>query len=481
MKLRPRLTLFTVLLVILVMTFTSLATLFSLRYLLKKEMKSNQLTHFNHFFEVCHDNLYVGDDLGVTTYSESLEKSVPGLAFALFNDNSRSQIRLGGLESLERFRKFNPSCLTEEPEFPLKEVPSHVKETPYGTVVYFCKPLKLSNIKNQMIRGHVFLGFNGEFIKSELNRIINRMWKTVFWSVVLVLIMSLGMAYILAGKLTEPIAHLTEGAKAIGEGNLDTQIPIESTDELGFLAQEFNLMAVKLKELDQLKDDFISSVSHELRSPLSAISGYVELLRSKPLEEIDLERREKALRIIQQSTDRLAHFISDILDLAKLKSGHIELARRPLDFNDLTEEILGLFQPLFEKKRLAIANDIPKDLPMISADVDKIRQVITNLISNALKFTPSGGKIRIGARNQSEFIEIFVQDTGVGVPEKAKEAIFERFKQVKEVRDQVEGTKGTGLGLAIAKGIVEWHGGRIWIESELNKGTTVYFTLPNQA
>jgi signal transduction histidine kinase len=297
----------------------------------------------------------------------------------------------------------------------------------------------------------------------------------------LVLLFGLVLAYILASKITKPIRHLTEGAKAIGEGHLDTQIPIESTDELGFLAQEFNYMAVKLRELDQLKDDFVSSVSHELRSPLSAISGYVELLRNKPLEEIAPEKREKALSIIQESTSRLTHFINDILDLAKLKSGHVDLRQQPFDILTATEDIVQLYQPLLENKQVRLVRDIPSDIPVITADDDKMRQVITNLLSNALKFTPNGGKIRIGARNHTEFIQISVQDTGVGVPKEALEAVFERFHQVKGARDQVTGQKGTGLGLAIAKGIVEAHGGRIWMESEVGQGTTVHLTLPNRA
>jgi signal transduction histidine kinase len=144
----------------------------------------------------------------------------------------------------------------------------------------------------------------------------------------------------------------------------------------------------------------------------------------------------------------------------------------------MVDEIVGLFHPLLEKKSIQLALDIPDALPDVQVDEDKIRQVLTNLLSNALKFTPTQGKIRIAAKNQSEFMRISVQDSGVGVPEDQKEAIFERFRQVKQPNAVVTGQKGTGLGLAIAKGIVEAHGGRIWVESELGKGTVFHFTLP---
>ncbi len=481
MRLRPRLTIFTISLVVLVVACTSLSTILSFRYLLRQEMKSNQQTLFQNFLGACQDVLYLGDDLAIQAYSESLEKSVPGLAYAVFVDHSRVGIQIGGVESLQRFRKNNPECGSTE-EMSQKGVP-FVRDVNTGSERwrYYCQQMSLTNIRGIQSVGTVYLGFNMDILESELAKIIDRMWVVLTWLMVIVLTFGLILAYMLASKITKPIRHLTEGAKAIGEGYLDTQIPIESTDELGFLAQEFNYMAVKLRELDQLKDDFVSSVSHELRSPLSAISGYVELLRSKPLTEITPEKREKALGIIQESTSRLTHFINDILDLAKLKSGHVDLRQQPFDANAATEDIAQLFQPLFEKKTVRLTRDISPDVPVITADDDKVRQVLTNLLSNALKFTPAGGRIRIGARNHTEFIQFSVEDSGIGVPKDALEAVFERFHQVKGSREQVVGQKGTGLGLAIAKGIVEAHGGRIWMESELGRGTTVHFTLPNRA
>jgi signal transduction histidine kinase len=154
------------------------------------------------------------------------------------------------------------------------------------------------------------------------------------------------------------------------------------------------------------------------------------------------------------------------------------VAKRPLDIRELSEEIFHLFHPLAEKKQIQTLTDIPAQLPPILADPDKIRQVLTNLVSNALKFTPAGGRIRITAKNQGEFVRISVEDTGIGIPEEAKNAIFERFRQLTNVMPDGSKVKGTGLGLAIAKGIVETHGGRIWVESELGRGSFFHFTLP---
>jgi signal transduction histidine kinase len=214
---------------------------------------------------------------------------------------------------------------------------------------------------------------------------------------------------------------------------------------------------------------------------LSAISGYVELLTSKPLEQVTPEKRMKAFNIIQESTSRLTGFINDILDLAKLKSGRVEIRKSPFSIKSAAEEILGLFAPLFDKKKIQSFSYIDGTVPVIQADEEKLKQVITNLISNALKFTPESGAISISVHEDGEMLTVSVSDTGIGIPKDYLGQIFERFKQVPGTREKIGGPKGTGLGLAIAKGIVEAHGGKIWAESEPGKGSTFRFTLPKAA
>lgn len=477
MRLRPRLTFFTIFLVLAVVAFTSLTTILSLRGFLREETKANQITWVNNFKRTCEDALYLGDDLAIQAYSESLEKSIPELAYALFQDQTRGNIHIGGLESVARFKKLNPICEGELVEGK-NSLLMQDAETGAERWRHFCFPIAQASIRGDTIQGSIRLGFNINLTESKLESIVKRMWSHMMWGMSVVLGFGLLVAFFLSRRLTRPISHLTEGAKAIGEGHLETQIPVESADELGFLAQEFNLMAARLRELDQLKDDFISSVSHELRSPLSAISGYVELLQSKSLTGMSDEKIKKALGIMQESTVRLSHFINDILDLAKIKSGHVDLDPKPISLLETAEEVIGLMQPLLEKKEILWAIDIPGNIFKVLADGEKIRQVLINLVSNALKFTPSRGKIRIMARNQTDSILVSVQDTGVGVPEESRETIFERFRQAPRVKGAFTTQKGTGLGLAIAKGIIEAHGGRVWVESEVGKGSTFHFTLP---
>jgi len=286
-------------------------------------------------------------------------------------------------------------------------------------------------------------------------------------------------AFILAQLMSRPIKKLTEGAKSIGQGNLEQKISVKSRDELGDLAGEFNRMAKKLKELDQMKDDFVSSVSHELRSPLTSIKGYVDfILRGKagPLNKKLIEY----LTIVKNNTSRLGMFINDILDLAKIEARRFDLGKEALELPPLIEEMVTFFQPQAEEGKIQLEAVVPTSVSLVSADPDKLRQVFTNLLSNAFKFTPEGGKITIEAKNSASenFVEIAVKDTGAGIAQEELKKVFDKFQQIKPSEGKVKKVKGTGLGLAIVRGIVEAHGGRIWIESQLNKGSNFIFTLP---
>lgn len=473
MKLRTRFSLFTVALVAIVVAITSVFTIYFLQQLLRLEMKGNQLSLLNNFRKVCEESIITHDDLLLINFTASLNKTVPGLVYASFYD-SRRALTLGSSPVFQRLFRSIEVRSASPPETRW----TVLKDPEVGSVLDVATPVTFEGKE----RGTARLGFDVRVLEASLRKTVERIQRIVGAVALVAMAIGLGSALWLALQLTRPIHQLAQGAQAIGEGRLETQIPVNRRDELGFLAQEFNSMAIKLKELDQLKDDFVSSVSHELRSPLAAISGYVELLMSRPLDEISPEKRQKAFGIIQESTSRLSHFINDILDLAKIKAGHIELRKMPFDIRKAADEIKGLFAPVFEKKELAFHVDVAPDVPVIPADEDKIRQVITNLVSNALKFTPSGGRIGIVARANGRDVVVSVTDTGIGIPVESLKDVFDRFKQVKGQKDRMPSApKGSGLGLAIAKGIVEAHGGRIWVESEFNKGSQFKFTLPKES
>ncbi|OGR82410.1 MAG: hypothetical protein A2901_06895 [Elusimicrobia bacterium RIFCSPLOWO2_01_FULL_54_10] len=203
----------------------------------------------------------------------------------------------------------------------------------------------------------------------------------------------------------------------------------------------------------------------------------------KPIDKLNPEKAKKALDIIQESTTRLTLFVNDILDVAKIKAGKMELHKTDFSVRETADSIFSLFQPLFQKKNIRAALEVPADLPLIPADGEKIRQVIQNLLSNAFKFTPEEGSITLTASREEDgqpVIRVQIKDTGPGIPKEHQGLIFGKFQQVPGTKDSVKGPKGTGLGLAIVKGIVESHGGKVGFTSEPGQGTTFFFTLPVQ-
>lgn len=283
-------------------------------------------------------------------------------------------------------------------------------------------------------------------------------------------------AVLMAYAIFRPIEHLREGALRIGTGALDHRIEITSRDELGELAEDFNVMAAKLQELDRLKQDFVSNVTHELRSPLTSLRGYVEYLLREGAGPLNDEQRE-SLVVVKNNSLRLARFIDNLLDVAKIESRKVELHKEEIDLRALAEEMRVVFRPQSKERNIPLDNEVPAALPHLWADADKVTEILTNLVSNAFKFTPDGGRVSIAAQDEGALVHVRVVDTGEGLPPEALEAVFNKFEQVRPTSGLARKTKGTGLGLTIVKGFVEAHGGKVWIESAPGKGTTVHFTL----
>ncbi|MBL0057628.1 MAG: HAMP domain-containing histidine kinase [Elusimicrobia bacterium] len=467
MKLRARLSLFTGLIIVFLVGNISISTLFLLRKVFLAEVRNNQETTLKNFSRVCEESQVLRDPVIVANYIDSLQKSLPGLAYAAFA-NEESKRMLGDTPKFREIYPFVSQALVGGPARQIVRTPAgeEILEVS-GEVKHGGDPLGMARV-----------GFFQTYVEAAIAEKVGRVQRIVMAVAVVSLLFAILATLAMSAQITRPLHLLADGAKAIGDGNLDTQISIERRDELGFLAHEFNVMAVKLKEVDQLKDEFVSSVSHELRSPLAAISGYVELMTRKPLEQIPVEKRTKAFNIILDSTNRLTQFINDILDLAKLKAGRVDVRKTSFHVPKALEDTLNLFQPLLDKKKMTGRSLADASLPILLADEEKIRQVITNLVSNAYKFTPEGGTLTLDARDTGGELTVSVADTGIGIPKEFIGHLFERFKQVPGTREKMGGPKGTGLGLAIAKGIIEAHGGRIWAESELGRGTTFLFTIP---
>ena len=360
--------------------------------------------------------------------------------------------------------------------------------------------------------------------------VMSQLFNMIFLVTIATLILTSGIGILLATSISNPLSHMVSVIRRLEKGALNARSNLISNDELGVLSVSFDRMAMeieknrhdledlnrnlefrvaektenltkayerlqysnqnlavanrelelankKLKELDQLKSDFISVVSHELRTPLTSIKAFTELIIIKP--RMTGEKRTRLLSIINSETDRLARLINDILDLTKIEAGKLSWHVTRVSLKEIIQNSVTNMQSLAENKSLSVNMNLPPSLPVLYGDRDRLIQVITNILSNAVKFTHDGGTISIDAfaedvpRHQ---IVVKISDTGVGIPSRDFDIIFEKFRRSGDVL--TTHAEGTGLGLAITKQIVEYHGGRIWAESTPGKGSSFSFTLP---
>jgi signal transduction histidine kinase/DNA-binding response OmpR family regulator len=332
---------------------------------------------------------------------------------------------------------------------------------------------------------------------------INRLLVATSSLTIISMLVSILVAVWLASRITRPLEELTAGAKGLAEGHFDRRIAMVSGgDELQILATTFNYMTERLKEnvdqleesnkklaavneelkeLDRMKSDLLANVSHELRTPLTAIKGYTDYILDGKLGPVT-EKQERGLVVVQRNLERLSKSINALLDFSRMEAGRITLNVQPFSFLQLAEQIFSTLRSELERKRLAFSLQVDPELPHVIADRDKLSQVIENLVINAIKFTPEGGRITIAAARGEvagrAIAEVRVADTGIGIPETQLAKIFNRFHQVDGSTTRRFG--GVGLGLAIVKSILDAHVANIVVESEVGRGTSFRFQLPLQ-
>ena len=246
--------------------------------------------------------------------------------------------------------------------------------------------------------------------------------------------------------------------------------PFEQANVEGYLVILQDL--TRVRRLETIRRDFISNISHELRTPLAGLKALVDTLRGGAIK--DRRAAKRFLKRMDAEVDTLTQMVEELLELSRIESGQAPLRMAPAPVSDVVVPPVDRLRPQAERAGLELAVLLPPDLPPVLADVERVRLVLTNLVHNAVKFTPPGGKITVGARPNGEHVVLSVQDTGVGIPADDLPRIFERFYKA----DRARSGGGTGLGLAIAKHIVQGHGGRIWAESVEGEGSTFSFTLP---
>jgi two-component system sensor histidine kinase GlrK len=294
----------------------------------------------------------------------------------------------------------------------------------------------------------------------------------------------MGAGFILSGiiisifitrSITRPLSFMRKKTRQVAMGDFEGNLDLSSPPEIGDLAQDFNLMCNKLKEMEKMKSDFFSLMAHELRTPLASIKEGTNLLL-KGVGEEDKEKRRTLLTVIAEESNRLIDLVNSLLDLSKMEAGMMAFNFEKSDIQPLINKAVSGMEPLAMAKNVSIKVEIPQDLPYVKMDGERILRALRNLIGNAVKFTPGGGHVTISAQPLEKGVSVSVADTGPGIPKEDLNAIFDKFRQA--ALTSYSKIKGTGLGLAIVKHIINAHGGKVWVESKLGHGCTFIFLLP---
>ena len=309
------------------------------------------------------------------------------------------------------------------------------------------------------------------------NRIVAQVLKTTLIIVGLAIIAGLIISYFNTRHINRPILLLKAKTKEIADSKFTRIANITSPPEIKELADDFNLMCERLKELDEMKEDFINRVSHKLRTPLTAIREATRMLLDGTYAK-EPEKQKELLKITKTECERLIHSVNRILDLSRMEADMMDFTFKKRNLVPVIQKTVLKLAPIARKKKIDLELKPPGKLPKVWIDEERVAQVVENLLGNALKFTAGYGKVIIQAcvkNNAKKFLEVSILDNGCGVPGKDLATIFDKFKRVGTGTNRV---RGTGLGLSIVKYIVSSHGGKIWVKSKPGKGSIFSFSLP---
>jgi len=307
--------------------------------------------------------------------------------------------------------------------------------------------------------------------QAEAGALAGRTWNAVVWALVGSLGAALAATGFLAFRMTRALRRLSRATRDLADGSFTEPLPTNRKDEIGDLARAFNRMAVRLNEVDTLKEEFFSHISHDLRNPLTGMRGAAQLLaqgRTGPLQE----RQMKMVGVIAESAERMLAMVNQILEFTRLRAHLMPLERRPVDLAKVVARALDEVHPQAEDAGIALTTTTSGGDFSVLGDEAALMRVVVNLVGNAVKFTPRGGSVLAQVRDWGSEVELRVTDTGVGIPADEIPRIFDPYRQAHT------GRNGSGLGLAVVKGLVDTHGGRVSVESDPDKGSCFAVTLP---
>ncbi|HVQ38553.1 MAG TPA: ATP-binding protein, partial [Pyrinomonadaceae bacterium] len=309
----------------------------------------------------------------------------------------------------------------------------------------------------------------------EMNQNQQRFLGTVNRSLVLAggasVVLALVAGFFLARRILRPVHALTLAARRLQEGDLSTRVPARGRDELAELGRAFNSMADVMDRTEELRRNLVSDVAHELRTPLTSIRCQLEAMQDGLAET-----NEESISSLHHEVMQLNRLVEDLQELALADAAQFSLNLQAVSVKEQAEQVARSLSPLASQRSVVVAVNLPNDLPFAAADPGRLKQILTNLLQNAIMHTPAGGSVTLSVRLDQSSIEVTIRDSGSGIAPQHLPQIFDRFFRTDESRSRATG--GSGLGLAIVKQLVELHGGKVWVESRPGAGTTIRFTLP---
>lgn len=333
-------------------------------------------------------------------------------------------------------------------------------------LVYFLSQHFITRGIEDFMGGESFKDFPG-FDKGHGDRLKEDMQMYLIMVATIGSSLAIVITFILSKYLVAPIKNVIETTKRIAKGDYKTRVKVSFKDEIGELCVAVNKMAEGLEETERLRRELVSNVAHELATPLTNISGYLEAMQDGTIS--DKKLTGSTMKLLKDETNRLTAMVDDVRALSSIENPRMKLKIKAHDPQKLIKQVLARMKPKFKKRDIDLQVEDTDDLPKILVDKEKFYQIMINLISNAITYSPEKGKINITAKHKSDAVCITVEDNGMGIPKKDLPHIFERFYRTDKSRSRRTG--GTGVGLTIVKELVEAHGGDVEVKSEVGKGT----------
>ncbi len=323
------------------------------------------------------------------------------------------------------------------------------------------------------------LGFSQALLQDRIRTTQLSLWKKISVIAAVGLLLGLAGSFWAGHLLARPIAELAAAAERVGAGRLDTQVPVRGHDELADLSNSFNAMSGKIRELVNFKEDLMATLSHEMRTPLAGLKGFLEYLQSSPVARNPRER-EEAYKTMLEAVSQMELSLTNALQLFRVGS-RPALLREPIALNDVVNEVIRLFTPTAQAGGVRLTGPRAGRQIVVAADRELLRRIVINLVSNAILYSPSGGEVLVRLDDGPETVTFSVTDSGPGVAAADRQRIFDKFYRAAGPDGKPQRIPGSGLGLAIAKQAVDMHKGLIWVDSEIGKGSTFHVELPKEA